>query len=158
MSEVRVDVRVENDIIIARQAGRNVAQKIGFGTADQTRLATAISELTRNVVQYAQQGICVIRDDSDAQMLRIRVEVEDNGPGIPDVDRAMKDGYSTGRSLGMGLPGTRRIVQDFAIKSRPGNTKVAIAIARPRAAVQPPAGARPVARPAPAVRPWNTGR
>ena len=136
MNDIRVEIRSERDIVIARQAGRNLAQKLGFGATDQTRLATAISELTRNVVQYAKQGVCIISDESDQNMIRIRVVVEDQGPGIPDVKRALSDGFSTGRSLGMGLPGTKRLVHDFNINSRPGSTRVAIAIARPR-----PAGA-----------------
>jgi len=132
MNEAKIPINVEADIIVARQAGRDMAQKLGFGIADQTRLATGISELTRNVINYAKRGTCTITDDSDQSMIRVRATVEDHGPGIPDVKRAMADGFSTGRSLGMGLPGTKRLVHDFDISSRPGNTKVTISIARPR--------------------------
>ena len=115
----------------ARQAGRSTAEKLGFGISDQTRLATAISELARNVIRYAQKGVCVISDLSDESTIRLKVSVEDEGPGISDVKKALTDGFSTGRSLGMGLPGTKRLVHDFDIDSKPGGTKVAVAIARP---------------------------
>lgn len=130
--ETRVPINVESDIIGARQAGRDMARQLGFGLADQTRLATAISELARNVIKYAQKGECIVRDESDAKMIRVKVEVVDEGPGISDVKKAMTDGFSTGRSLGMGLPGTKRLVQDFSIDSGAGGTKVAIGLSRPR--------------------------
>ena len=109
-----------------------MAYELGFGLADQTRLATAISELARNVVQYAREGVCVIADGSDEAMMRISVTVEDEGPGIIDVEKAMQDGFSTSRGLGAGLPGTKRLVQDFDIESAPGRTKVSIVVARRR--------------------------
>lgn len=120
------------DIVRARSAARTMAARIGFGVADQTRLATAVSELTRNVIQYAGSGSCAIADTSLDGAMCIRIEVEDHGPGIPDLDLAMKDGYSTGGSLGAGLPGTRRLMDSFTIESAPGLTRVTIAIARPR--------------------------
>ena len=133
--DIRIPLNMESDIIIARQKGRELAERLGFGVADQTRLATGISELTRNVINYAKKGLCVITDASDEQAMRVRVSVEDHGPGIPDIAAAMKDGFSTVRSLGMGLPGTRRLVHDFDISSKPGHTKVVISIFRPRPAV-----------------------
>jgi len=132
-----VQIRVESDIVAARVAGRDLARQLGFGLADQTRLATAISELTRNVIQYAGKGTCTITDVSDDTVVKIRVVVEDNGPGIPDISRAMEQGFSTSRGLGAGLPGTKRLVHEFDIQSRPGYTKVTIAMARPRAQMPP---------------------
>lgn len=128
----RVSIADSADIVRARGTARLVAAKIGFGIADQTRLATAVSELTRNVVQYAGSGSCEVFDTSADGEMRIRIVVEDNGPGIPDIDLAMKDGYSTGGSLGAGLPGTRRLMDSFAIQSAPGLTRVTITIARQR--------------------------
>jgi len=133
-----VQIRVESDIVAARLAGRDLARQLGFGLADQTRLATAISELTRNVIQYAGTGTCTITDVSDDTVVKVRVVVEDNGPGIPDISKAMEQGFSTSRGLGAGLPGTKRLVHEFDIQSRPGHTRVTIAMARPRAQ-RPPA-------------------
>ncbi len=130
MIETVVEIKTQGDIIAARQAARQMARQLGFGSADQTRLATAVSELTRNVIQYAGEGVCVITDDSEPSMVRIRVVVEDYGPGIPDVDQAMEQGFSTGGGLGAGLPGTKRLVHSFHIESRPGHTKVVIDMTR----------------------------
>jgi serine/threonine-protein kinase RsbT len=127
-----VSIHDSADIVRARGAARSLAARIGFGLADQTRLATAVSELTRNVVQYAGAGSCQIADASDAAEMRIRIVVEDIGGGIADLDLAMKDGYSTGGGLGAGLPGTRRLMDSFAIESAPGFTRVTIAMGRAR--------------------------
>lgn len=127
-----VSITDSADIVRARSATRLMAARIGFGVADQTRLATAVSELTRNIIQYAGSGSCAITDTSAEGEMRIRIVVEDHGPGIPDIDLAMKDGYSTGGSLGAGLPGTRRLMDSFSIESAPGLTCVTIAIARQR--------------------------
>ncbi len=132
MDQITVDIKDQKDIITARQAGRDMARRLGFRLADQTRLATAISELTRNVIQYAGGGVCLIQDMSDAGELRIEVAVEDFGPGIPDVEKAMTYGFSTSKGLGAGLPGSRSLVQDFDIQSRPGNTKITIVMRRRR--------------------------
>jgi len=125
-----VEIKGSGDIVVARQSGRDMARKLGFGSADQTRLATAISELTRNVIQYATEGVCCITDESDKRIMKVRVKVEDQGPGIPDMNKAMEQGYSTGEGLGAGLPGTRRLVQEFHIDSSPGRTVVTVVIAR----------------------------
>ena len=106
-----------------------LARDMGFGRADQTRLATAISELTRNVLRYAGTGTCSFRQrDVDETDKRLEVTVEDNGPGIADLEAAMRDGYSTGAGLGAGLPGARRLVHEFDIETRPGYTRVTICI------------------------------
>jgi serine/threonine-protein kinase RsbT len=130
--EKEIPINVESDVLIARQAGRDMAKQLGFGSADQTRLATAISELGRNVINYAVEGVCRIYDESDQSMIRLKVIVEDHGPGIPDIKKALTDGFTTGRSLGVGLPGTKRLVHEFDIVSRPGHTKVTCGIVRPR--------------------------
>jgi serine/threonine-protein kinase RsbT len=120
------------DIVRARMEAKRVAALIGFGPSDQTRLATAVSELSRNVRQYAGKGQCEIYDASTADEMAIRIVVEDHGPGIGDVARAMEDGYSTSGGLGAGLPGTQRLMDRFAIESRPGLTRVGIAMIRRR--------------------------
>ena len=130
MTDARLDILAETDIVSSRQAGREIAQRLGLGTADQTRLATAISELTRNVVRYAGSGSCVIEGDAAEGFATIRVTVEDHGPGIPDIELAMRDGYSTGGGLGAGLPGTRRLVDQMEVKSEPGHTIVIIVMNR----------------------------
>ena len=132
MEAITVEIKDSGDIVRARQAGRETARALGFGSADQTRLATAISELTRNVIQYAGTGVCVIIDASDESTIKIRVKVEDQGPGIPDMEQATRQGYSTGGGLGAGLPGTKRLVQEFDIESTPGHTVVTIVLCRRR--------------------------
>lgn len=118
------------DIVRARAEARRIASLIGFGPGDQTRLATAVSELSRNVLQYAGKGTCEISDVSTRDRWIIRIVFEDHGPGIPDVARALEDGYSTSGGLGAGLPGTRRLVDIFSIDSRPGFTRINIEMIR----------------------------
>ena len=127
-----VEINAEEDIVAARSAGREMARQVGFGAANQTRLATAISELARNVVRYAGSGVCVISDDTNGEAIVLRVVVEDHGPGIADIEKAMGDGFSTGKSLGAGLPGTRRLVQEMEIQSEPGHTRIEILMRQPR--------------------------
>ena len=128
------EVAIEDaaDIVRARSAARQISARIGFGLADQTRLVTAVSELTRNVVQYAGRGRCRICDASDEGRMVMTIMVEDYGPGILDIDKAMADGYSTGGGLGAGLPGTQRLMDGFAIESAPGLTRVVIEMKRKR--------------------------
>lgn len=125
-----IAVEVEEDIVRARQAGRELAKGLGFGAADQTRLATAISELARNVLKYAGSGVCELTARSQQTANSIQVVVTDQGPGIADLEAALGDGFTTGGGLGMGLPGTKRLVDDFEIHSRPGDTRVAITMTR----------------------------
>ena len=132
MTERSIHLKDQNDVVAARQVGREMAQEIGLGSADQTRLATAISELARNALQYAGGGVCTFTDESDQNVISIRAVIEDRGPGISDVQKAMEDGFSTSRGLGAGLPGAKRLVQDFDVESRPGYTRVTIAIVRRR--------------------------
>ncbi len=127
-----VTISETSDIVTARRHARELCEILGLGKADQTRLATAVSELTRNIIQYAGAGSCRIEDASDAQRRCVRVIVEDQGPGIADIDLAMRDGYSSGSGLGAGLPGTRRLVDEFTIESNPGLTRVTVALSKPR--------------------------
>ena len=123
-----VEVHQASDIVLARSRARAMAERLGFGRADQTRLATAVSELTRNVIMYAGRGVCRICDTSDPESHRIEITVEDHGPGIADIDLALQDGFSTGHSMGAGLPGTRRLVEGFALQSVPGLTQVTVSL------------------------------
>jgi serine/threonine-protein kinase RsbT len=127
--EVTVQISQDKDIVTARQRGRAMAAKIGFSSTDQISIATAISELSRNIVEYAREGeivLAMVRAHENGQS-GIQIIARDNGPGISDVGLAMKDGYSTSRSLGLGLPGTKRLMDDFEIDSKPGKgTRVTI--------------------------------
>lgn len=120
MSEVRVQIEREADIVLARQAGRQLAAQLGFTTTDQTLIATAISEVARNIVVYAQHGEIVLTRADEAGRIGIQVIATDDGPGIDNKDLAMRDGYSTKNSLGLGLPGARRLMDDFALDSEVG--------------------------------------
>ncbi len=130
MRRKRVELKQSSDVVAARQACRELARELGFGSADQTRLATAASELARNVIQHAGEGVCVITDESKNMTAMIRVVVEDNGPGIADVDRALESGFTTSGGLGTGLPGAKRLVHEFAINSQPGHTVVQLKMQR----------------------------
>lgn len=126
----RIVIRNTDDIVRARGVARQTAARIGFSLADQTRVATGVSELARNVVQYADEGFCDVADVSNKDEMRLRILVEDHGPGMHDIDMAMRDGYSTGGGLGAGLPGTRRLMNEFAIESQPGLTRIVIVLIR----------------------------
>jgi serine/threonine-protein kinase RsbT len=118
-----VRVAGEEGIVAARQQARETAKELGFGLVDQSRIATAVSELTRNVVRYATdgQGDVMIRElEPSAKGVGIEVVVRDDGPGIANVEQALREGFSTGTGLGMGLPGTRRLMDEMAIDSAPG--------------------------------------
>jgi serine/threonine-protein kinase RsbT len=116
------------DIAFARNEVRTIAAALGFRTLDQTRLATVASELARNVIKYAGRGRLIaqpIEDPNGRQALRLIFE--DKGPGIPNIEAAMRDGFSTGRGLGKGLPGSKRLVDEFKIESEPGQgTRVTV--------------------------------
>ena len=119
--ETTLPIRSEHDILVARQRVRELATEVGFAGSDLTILATAISEIARNIVQYAGRGEMVFTLVRDGRSPGIVVVARDQGPGIPDVALAMQDGYSTGRSLGLGLPGARRLVDEFDLVSRAGS-------------------------------------
>lgn len=111
----------EWDIVAARQLGRNVAKELGFGTVDQARITTAISELARNIYLYAGQGQICIEKLYESGKAGLKVVAIDNGPGIKDIRKVMEDGYSTSGGLGAGLPGVKRLMDEFGINSSPGN-------------------------------------
>jgi len=130
MATKKVPLRQSRDILAARQACREIARQLGFGSADQTRLATAVSEITRNAIQHAGQGLCIITDQSGPTENRISVVVEDNGPGIADLDKALSPGFSTNGGLGAGMPAAKRLVHVFRAESRPGHTKITLEMIR----------------------------
>jgi serine/threonine-protein kinase RsbT len=105
----------EADIATARQIGRNVAEHVGFSATDATLIATAISEIARNMLTYADGGEVRIAPLDEPSRAGVEVVAVDHGPGIADLPRAMEDGYSTGNGLGLGLPGARRLVDEFDI-------------------------------------------
>lgn len=118
--EVHVSISKDADVVTARQKGKEIAAPLGFSTTDCTIIATAISEVARNIVKFARRGEVMIDVVKDKGKDGVRVVARDAGPGIPDVDRALEDGYSTYEGLGLGLPGCRRIMDDFQLESTPG--------------------------------------
>lgn len=118
--EVRVEITGDPDIVAARQAAREIAVRAGFTGTDLTLLATAVSEVTRNIVRFADHGTVTVELLQEPRP-GIRVVARDTGPGIRDVEQAMSDGYSTDEGLGLGLPGARRLVDEFDIASEPGH-------------------------------------
>lgn len=115
--EISVPIVSDSDIVTARQKGREMAVRLGFASADLALIATAISELARNIVLYAQKGEIIISTVEDSNSYGIGVVARDGGPGIPDVERALQEGFSTSRSLGLGLPGVKRLMDQFDIVS-----------------------------------------
>lgn len=122
--EERVAIDSEASIVAARQRARDVARTLGFGMLDQSRIATAVSELTRNVVRYATngRGEMLIRPlpGSERGSTGLEIVVRDEGPGIPDIAQAMREGFTSGHGLGMGLSGTKRLMDDLEIVSAQG--------------------------------------
>jgi serine/threonine-protein kinase RsbT len=118
--EVRVRITTDDDIVTARQEGRRLSSVLGFSSTDLTLIATAISEVARNIRLYAERGDVQLKLVREPGRDGIVVVARDKGPGIQDVDLAMQDGYSSGGSSGLGLPGARRMMDDFDIRSRPG--------------------------------------
>ena len=147
---VKIRIREEYDIVTARVSAKEEAKKLGFGIVDQTRIATAVSELARNIVDYAGEGVIEINivdkkgvvggsgsgssegrgGDNDIERegcLGLEIIAVDNGPGIEDIEKALEDGFSTGGGLGIGLGGVRRLMDEFEIQSKVGEgTKVRV--------------------------------
>ena len=113
-------IEKEQDVVPFRNRVKEYAVKIGMSLVNQTKLITAASELVRNMLKYAGGGITIIEVISQGRENGIRLTFQDRGPGIPDISLAMKDGFSSGKSLGIGLPGTKRLVNEFDIKSTVG--------------------------------------
>jgi serine/threonine-protein kinase RsbT len=118
--EVRVRIQSSADIVIARQEGRSMASTLGFTSTTLTIIATAISEVARNIVEYAKEGEITIAPVGNGVVTGLQIVARDQGPGIGDLETAMRDGYSTSKSLGMGLPGAKRLMDEFAIDSAVG--------------------------------------
>ena len=119
-TEVVVQVERELDVVCARQKARELAAALGFSTTDQTLVATAISEVARNIVCYAGNGTVLLQAVEENGRRGLLIVADDRGPGIENMELAMRDGYSTGKSLGLGLPGAKRLVDSFELRSVPG--------------------------------------
>ena len=120
-----ISIDSEIDIVTARQKGREMAARMGFSSTELTLIATAISEVARNIVEYARDGEISLSAVTQGDKRGVVVIACDNGPGIPDIKLAMQDGYSTGKSLGLGLPGAKRLMDEFEIVSEVGKgTKI----------------------------------
>lgn len=125
--EVRVPVSTDMDLVTARREGRVMAEQLGLSASEATLVATAISELARNIVNYARKGEIHVSLINDGGRRGISVVARDQGPGIADIKLAMQPGYSTSNGLGLGLPGVRRIMDEFDIASEPGRgTTIAV--------------------------------
>jgi serine/threonine-protein kinase RsbT len=123
-----LDIRSSADVVAVRQATRALAERVGFSLVDQTKLVTAASELARNAIDYGGGGSVRLEAIENGVRRGVRLVFEDQGPGIPDLALALKDGYTTGSGLGLGLGGARRLVNDFNIESAPGaGTRIVIA-------------------------------
>lgn len=115
-----VNIKKEWDIVGARQLGRDIAKKVGFGNVDQARIATAISELARNIYLYAGNGKICFDAIEELNSKGLRIVALDDGPGIQDVSQVMEDGFSTSGGLGAGLPGVKRLMDEFDVISSQG--------------------------------------
>jgi serine/threonine-protein kinase RsbT len=115
-----VGINSDQDIVTARQRGRALATELGFSTGDATLVATAISELARNIVSYARKGDITLKIVQALSRQGVLIIASDSGPGIRDIPQALRDGFSTSGSLGLGLPGVRRLMDEFEITSKPG--------------------------------------
>jgi len=127
VANASLPLRTDEHIVMVRQAVRQRAIEQGFSLVDQTKIVTAASELARNTILHGGGGQATIELVSDGIRRGIRLVFEDSGPGIPDIALAMKDGYSTGGGLGLGLSGAKRLTNEFSISSTPGQgTRVVI--------------------------------
>lgn len=120
LSKDSVQIAKEMDVVLFRNRLKEHAVKMGMGLVNQTKLITAASELVRNMLKYGGGGTGLIELVKEDRNSGIRLTFSDKGPGIPDIEQAMKDGYSSGKSLGLGLPGSRRLVNEFTIESSVG--------------------------------------
>ena len=118
--ELLVPIASDVDVVTARQQGRSLAANAGFSSGDQTVIAAAISEVARNILNYARRGEVLLSVVTNGDRQGVIVVARDQGPGIPDVQRALEDGYSTSGGLGLGLPGARRLMDDFDVTSSVG--------------------------------------
>jgi serine/threonine-protein kinase RsbT len=130
MSDVQVirrqemPITSEDDVVLVRRKVKQLAQGLGFDVFGSAAVTTATSELTRNVWVHARKGCAVIEEITDGARQGLRIEFRDEGPGIPDLQRVMAGGYSTARSMGLGLSGSKRLVDEFSIDTEPGRGTV----------------------------------
>ena len=122
--ESLLPVAADVDIVTARQKGRELAAKAGFSEGDQTVIAAAISEIARNILMYAKRGEVSLSLANHDDRIGVIVIARDQGPGISDIQRALQDGYSTSGGLGLGLPGARRLMDEFDVQSQVGKGTV----------------------------------
>ena len=122
--EVRVKIDSPADIVSARQQARALATQAGFSICDSTLITTAISEMTRNILEYASHGEVTISPLKNGTRRGVKIVASDHGPGIADISTVMQDGYSTNNGLGIGLPGTKRLMDEFEIRSKIGKGTV----------------------------------
>ena len=119
-SKLRVEIRTDLDVVAVRGEGRSLAREIGFSATEVTLVATAISEVARNILTHAGSGEVTLSLVERDGLRGIKVVAEDRGPGIPDVQAALQDGYTTGQGMGVGLPGARRLMDDFKVETEVG--------------------------------------
>jgi serine/threonine-protein kinase RsbT len=115
-----IRITSENEIVMARKVVRDAATALGFGITDVTRIVTAASELTRNIYHYAMSGVVYWRELKHGTDTGLELTFEDHGPGIPDIEKAMEVGFSTGKGMGLGLPGSKRLMDEMTIESKVG--------------------------------------
>lgn len=127
LKKVEMRLGAQADVVAVRQAARSLAVEIGLTIIDQTKIVTAASELARNTLVHGGGGTATLEIVREAAKQGLRLTFEDHGPGIPDIERAMQDGYSSGQGLGLGLGGAKRLCSEFSIISQPGaGTRVSI--------------------------------
>ena len=114
-------IQSDADIVLARERGRALGKKVGFTATDQTFIATAISEVARNILVFAKRGEIIIHVLDRSERRGVEITARDEGPGIRDISLALRDGYSTGKGLGLGLPGARRLMDEFHLVSAEGS-------------------------------------
>jgi serine/threonine-protein kinase RsbT len=128
-SETVCEIAGESSMLAVRAIMRAAAADLGLGLVTQTKVVTAASELARNILRYATEGTMVVDRIQERGRVGLRATFEDRGPGIPDIDLAMQDGFSSGDGLGVGMPGARRLVDGFRVESEPGKgTRVEITV------------------------------
>ncbi len=127
LSSETYDLKSTDDVVLVRQAARRMAVSLGFGIVDQTKVVTASSELARNTVEYGGGGRALLETVRNERKTGLRLVFEDQGPGIPDIEQALTDGFTTGNGMGLGLGGAKRLSHEFEIASGPGRgTRIAI--------------------------------
>ena len=118
--EIRINIQSDADIVLAREHGRQLGKQVGFSATNLTIIATAISEVARNILVFAKKGEIIIKAIDQGGRQGIVITAQDKGPGIVDISLAMQDGYSSGKGLGLGLPGARRLMDEFQVVSGVG--------------------------------------